>query len=395
MKVKYFFAAFILISAILLISSAALSIGEVKKSAAVEGSGSPAPTLFSPAEITLDDFSVKDQNKLGGRTAVYVKKPSEIKLDWVKEKDRNVLKIDFDKREEGWCGGYTILKDADGNYFDASDYKAIIFKVKGQNGGEKFEIGLADRKWEEKEDSVKSGEVSDYLNTGITKDWQEVIIPLQDFERVRTNQLSSLSVNFLGAGKSTVYLADLAFSHKIVTLPKAIKIDKDVFVLENFETEGQNILGSNTAFYEKDPSKIKLEWTTQGAYQGTALKVSYQKDEFGWCGVYTQLTKKSRYFDISPFRTLSFMVKGAKGGELFEIKMADERWSKKQDAIKGGAVGEFLKGGVSTSWQEVNIPLDYFGDLDFEGIASLVFNFNQEGEGTVYFDNITLKKKKI
>jgi hypothetical protein len=345
--------------------------------------------------MIIDDFSAKGLNKVGGRTAVFVKKPSEIKLDWIKEDGENVLKIDFDKKKDGWCGLYTTLKDAEGNYFDAAEFKALVFKVKGLQGSEKFEVGLADRKWEEKEDSVKAGEIGDYLPQGITAEWQQVVIPLQDFERLRFNQLASLALNFTGAGKSTIKIKELAMTKEVGIVPKSIKVDTDVFVIENFESEEGNALGGSTAFFERSPSALQMERTEKGAFQGKSLKVYFKKDEFGWCGVYTPLKQKSRYLNIDPFRTLSFMVKGQHGGELFEIKMADRTWEKKGDAIRGGSINEFLKGGLTNRWQEVSVPLDYFGDLDFSEIASLVFNFSKEGEGTVYFDNITFKKEKI
>lgn len=74
----------------------------------------------------------------------------------------------------GWCGWYTLL---DG--IDATDYNALTFWVKGRDGGERFDIGLADTLRQELEiDATYAGSVSFFLKGGITKEWQKVKIPL-------------------------------------------------------------------------------------------------------------------------------------------------------------------------------------------------------------------------
>ena len=74
----------------------------------------------------------------------------------------------------GWCGWYTLL---DG--LDASDYNALTFWVKGEKGGERFDVGLADGLMQELEiDAKYVGAVTFFLENGISTEWQKVKIPL-------------------------------------------------------------------------------------------------------------------------------------------------------------------------------------------------------------------------
>jgi len=93
------------------------------------------------------------------------------------------------------------------------------------------------------------------------------------------------------------------------------------------------------------------------------------------------------------FNSASFMVKGAAGGETFEIGMADKSWIIIGDSLKAGPVEKYLPGGVTDKWQEVTIPLKNFGALDFSEMGSFVINFHEVGRGAVYIDNLKFHKK--
>ena len=73
--------------------------------------------------------------------------------------------------------------------------------------------------------------------------------------------------------------------------------------------------------------------------------------------------------------------------------MADVNWLNIGDSIKAGPVSEFLEGGVTSEWQQVVVPLEAFGSLDFTEMGSLVFNFYEKGEGVVYLDEIRFHLK--
>ena len=115
-----------------------------------------------------------------------------------------------------------------------------------------------------------------------------------------------------------------------------------------------------------------------------AVRYHYRRapDPF-FCGAYLIVLG-----DLSRFAALSFWVKGAKGGETFEIGMNDNISNKREDAVFVGSIHRYLPGGLTTEWQPVTVPLaDFFG-VDVSRVYSLVFNFNEEGEGVFWIDGL-------
>lgn len=173
----------------------------------------------------IDNFR-GDLNLIGGRSSVYQQEPSRImykseEADIGGNKTR-ALVLKYDKKNTGgpydsggWCGYYTLLKV--GNlYFDASAYKSITFWVKGAKGDENFRVGVSDRQWDTKGDSVKSGQIGEYLKDGkITTQWQKATVPLDSF-LVDMKEMAAISICFEGDcfpdGKQmgTVYIAEIA-----------------------------------------------------------------------------------------------------------------------------------------------------------------------------------------
>ena len=176
------------------------------------------------ASLLIDDFEAGQTNKLGGRASTYVMAPSRslaLNSDQVAHQGTKSLMLKYDKKPKGgpydsggWCGYYTLLKSGP-RYFDATDYKAISFWVKGEKGEENFALGIADKHWDEVGDSVKSEPIGKYLKEGkITTGWQKATIPLDTFS-VEQKELASLAICFEGSvfpggeGKGTVYIDEL------------------------------------------------------------------------------------------------------------------------------------------------------------------------------------------
>ncbi|MFH1779078.1 MAG: carbohydrate binding domain-containing protein [Candidatus Omnitrophota bacterium] len=178
------------------------------------------------AEVKLIDDFKGQENLLGGKSNVYQQEPSRAYLSRkAVERDGKsemVLMIKYDKKNKGgsydsggWCGYYTLLK-TDSTYFDISKYKNLTLWVKGAQGDENFKVGLADRHWEQADDSVKSDQIGAYLKAGkITTDWQKATIPLNLF-LIDFTEMSSLAICFEsecfpdGSGMGTVYIDDIA-----------------------------------------------------------------------------------------------------------------------------------------------------------------------------------------
>ncbi|MCM8782418.1 MAG: CIA30 family protein, partial [Candidatus Omnitrophica bacterium] len=166
---------------------------------------------------------------------------------------------------------------------------------------------------------------------------------------------------------------------------------------DNFDYSDLNLLGRKTNAYKKLPSVCKFERVPEEHFgpAGKALKLAYKKEATGWCGYYTLLNQiDGEYYDLSGYKSVSFMVKGKNGGEKFEIGMADKSWIIIGDSLKAGPIDKYLPGGVTCQWQEVVIPLEDFGLLDFSEMGSFVINFHEKGDGTIYIDDLKFYLKE-
>ena len=56
--------------------------------------------------------------------------------------------------------------------------------------------------------------------------------------------------------------------------------------------------------------------------------------------------------------TISFWVRGDQGGEEILLKVADDVWEAREDAVPIGEIGRFVPGGrIETEWQQAVVPL--------------------------------------
>lgn len=192
----------------------------------------------------VDDFERNPmQNILGGGSGTYQRHPSKIysgvtKKSYYRKKGRHLVlnydqKISADRYHDGgWCGYYSTLaryKEGGREYFDYLDstpYDYLCFFVKGKVGGEKFTVGLADKDYYARKDSLKSEEIGKYLKKGkVTTRWQKAVIPLDNYS-INRNVLASIGICFEEylfaverGGKGTVYIDNLAFVKDPRSLP--------------------------------------------------------------------------------------------------------------------------------------------------------------------------------
>lgn len=191
----------------------------------------PGGNLKAEDILLIDDFEGNEiRNSLGWKANVYVMAPSRIMLTRKKKVSKRqggvntVLEIKYDKHNTGgpygmggWCGYYTLLKnEREGTYLDASEHKAITFMVRGEEGGENFKVGLADKHWESVGDSLKSDKIDVYVPEGkITTEWQKATIPFNAYF-LDFSKLSAIAIAFEsdvfpeGEGSGIVYIDDIA-----------------------------------------------------------------------------------------------------------------------------------------------------------------------------------------
>ncbi len=174
-----------------------------------------------PESLLVDDFDLgsargvfKERfNALGTYQGTFSKRPSYTVLSKTTtirrgEKGRSLI-IDY-FTGGGWCGYYTLLAG-----IDISAFNTLSFWIKGEQGGEVFDIGLADQRMQELEiDAVYLGSVNHFLPQGVNTEWQEVKVPLGKVAAdIDLTQMGSLVFFFRHEGKGRVYVEDILFKN--------------------------------------------------------------------------------------------------------------------------------------------------------------------------------------
>lgn len=370
----------------------------------------PSPTLALAEPVLLKDvpplpagtvlFDAEEKFAKRGKVGGYTMKPSKYGVYYDDRTRReqgseSAVFIRYRKEKDpAFCGAYVIILG------DLSAYNTMTFWIQGKKGGETFELGLNDTISNKREDAVIAGSIHRYLPAGVTMDWQQVIVPLEDFFGSDLARVYSVVFNFNEEGEGTFWIEGLTF-HKETMVDREAEIEKmGELLLDNFDHTDLNLLGRKANAYKRLPSVCVYSRAISKPVPGTvtainrSLRLDFDKKTTGWCGYYTLLNQiDGAYFDLSAYKSVSFWVRGAKGKEFFEIGMADKSWLTIGDSVKAGGIDKYLPKGVTAQWQEVTILLSDFGKLDWSQMGSFVINFPRPGTGAVFIDNLRFLKK--
>ena len=341
--------------------------------------------------LTEREASFAQRGKVGG----FGLKPSRygVYLDSKVHREDSQESICFlydRKPGPAFCGAYLVILG------DLSNVATMSFWIKGAKGAEAFEIGLNDTISNKREDAVMIGSIYRYLPGGITTDWQQVKIPLEDFFGADLSRAYSLVFHFNEEGRGTFWVDGLRFHTQPLSSGEDVILESGVLLLDDFDHSDLNLLGRKANAYKRLPSVCALSRVEEPRVGegGRSLRLDFDKKATGWCGYYTLLNQiDGAYYDLSPYKAVSFWVRGAQGGEFFEIGMADKSWLTIGDSVKAGAIEKYLPSGVTTEWQEVVIPLADFGKLDWTQMGSFVVNFVRPGQGTLFLDELKFIRK--
>lgn len=190
----------------------------------------------------------------------------------------------------------------------------------------------------------------------------------------------------------------LMFLPSFVSCASADPQPTGLLLVADFDEGIQNRLGGYYNKFERSPS-LASTFLVSDIHRGSggrSLRLTTERKSEGFCGVWMHLFNfrspgERRYFDAQDYEYLSFWIKGAKGGEDFTVKLADQEWIEQEDGLPVGPVGQFLKGGVTTQWQEVLVPLKKFNTLDFSKMGGVTLDFDSIGSWTVYIDDVAFK----
>ena len=292
--------------------------------------------------------------------------------------------------DPSFCGTYIIIVG------DLSNYATLSFWVKGAKGGEAFEIGMNDVISNKREDAVFVGSIYRYLPQGVKPEWQQVKVPLEDFFGVDLKTVYSLVFNFNEEGDGTFWVDGVTLHPEVLNSRESAIVAEGKFHLDDFDHSSLNLLGRKANAYKRLPSVCKFSRVSEPRVgtEGRSLRLDFDKKNTGWCGYYTLLNEiDGDYFDLASYQAVSFWVRGLKGGETFEIGMADRSWLTIGDSVKAGPIEKYLPQGVTPEWQQVIIPLSDFGKLGLKEMGSWVINFHRPGEGAVFIDDLVFIRK--
>ncbi|MEI8175640.1 MAG: sugar-binding protein [Candidatus Omnitrophota bacterium] len=175
-----------------------------------------------PDEILVDDFVIgqtsgvfsQRKNRVGSYQGTWAMRPSFsiiTKTDKVRHNPKGQsLVIDY-RKESGWAGYYSLL-----NNIDVTPYNTLSFWVRGENGGEKFDIGLADARMQALEiDAFFLGCATSFIKDGfVTKEWKEVKVPLaRASSEIDLSKMGSFVLWFKYGGAGRIYIQDIKFKN--------------------------------------------------------------------------------------------------------------------------------------------------------------------------------------
>ncbi len=156
------------------------------------------------------------KNSLGAFHGSFSKRPAFTRMQKSSNERRGdsgyALRLDYDTRGGGWAGYYNLFGGV-----NASPYNTVTFWVKGQKGGETFDIGFIDKEMESLQyDAVYVGSVQLYLEAGVTKTWQKVEVPLCAVNMmsgglVSLKEFGGIVLHVRNRESGAIYLDDLQF----------------------------------------------------------------------------------------------------------------------------------------------------------------------------------------
>ena len=178
---------------------------------------------------------------------------------------------------------------------------------------------------------------------------------------------------------------------EVVAPPKPIVLAKMTLDSFNESTKRNNVGGFTGTFggtggfclesYQKGNAANVYE---EGGY---ILKLVYNVNN-GYAGYYSKLNGA----DLTKYHKITFLVKGAKGGEVFEIELGDGSNSSKID------IRDYLPYGASTTWQKVSVPFKAFGEVrnwnQMKGNFAIVFEqfMGMPTNSTLYVDAVIFEE---
>jgi hypothetical protein len=126
--------------------------------------------------------------------------------------------------------------------------------------------------------------------------------------------------------------------------------------------------------------------STTAAQGSRSLELTYNLPAAQWCGIWQKVNAGGTTINASAYQSIHLWAKGKAGGEKFKVELKDGSSHSAQvsiDSLTG------FTGGLSTTFQEIVIPLTSFTGVLTNGILEINYVIDAAGSGTIYLDNVS------
>lgn len=185
-----------------------------------ENSRSMRPGNGNP-RVQVADLSGEPLNAFGGAYGVFERRPSRANAEYVGRVEGRRLQVRYAKKPGSFCGLWVQLFDAFAGrpervLCDATGFECLTFWIRGDCGGEKVSLRLADARAEFKGDSYFLADAGSSTPTGkISTVWQRAIVPLSRPDpKVDLKSLALLVFQFDKEDSSAIELRSISLCSK-------------------------------------------------------------------------------------------------------------------------------------------------------------------------------------
>ncbi len=180
---------------------------------------SEVPALIGK-HFVVADFVSGNRNRLGGFFNAFQRAPSAASAALASAPDgRSALRLSYTSFESGFGGLWIHLFDDTSPpdqrvYLDARSFATLSLWVRGEQGGERVLLKLADADWESRGDAIPVGELGELLPSGrVEPEWQLAVVHLDRLStRIDRSALASLVLEAIGPAQGSVFISQVVLS---------------------------------------------------------------------------------------------------------------------------------------------------------------------------------------
>jgi hypothetical protein len=186
---------------------------------------------------------------------------------------------------------------------------------------------------------------------------------------------------------ATYYIDNFAISHEVSA---GLRLNSDTILVDSFnQKKATNALGgASTIFTDGNAGRLETSFHDADAVgKGHALALSYDVSQ---PGSYAGYISALPHLDLRGYHTLTFFVQGTTDGQDMVVGVRDGAGHESKVLV-----GQYLPERITTTWQQVRIPLVAFTDItDWGHIEHLSLSFDHayHDKGVVMVDYIAFEK---